>query len=95
MSTLYTPDHYVKVRVLIERKTRDGKCLVAEDTFTIEGTHPDRLQELVSIVSCAVDLTRAARPTPRITPPPPVSADEMNRPFGPADGSGDWSKRNG
>jgi hypothetical protein len=32
---------------------------------------------------------------PRITPPPPVSADEMNRPFGPADGSGDWSKRNG
>lgn len=31
----------------------------------------------------------------RITPPPPVSAEEMARPFGPADGSADWSKRNG
>lgn len=59
MATLYTPDHYVEVRVTVERRSRDGRHLVATDTFTAAETHPDRLQELVSIVSCAVDMARA------------------------------------
>jgi hypothetical protein len=40
-----------------------------------------------------IGVDMAKGPDRTVITPPPVTAEEMNKPFGPADGSGDWSKR--
>jgi hypothetical protein len=40
-----------------------------------------------------IGVDMAKGPDWTVITPPPVTAEEMNKPFGPADGSGDWSKR--